>query len=68
MLVLLFTVVISHALLFNIAKKKVANLYVLDEPLEQEKGKEKKKLVPKVTFKKCIYLAVQGLNCGMWDL
>ena len=42
MLVLLFTVVISHALLFNIVKKKVANLYVLDEPLEQEKEKEKK--------------------------
>ena len=34
--------VISHALVFNIAKKKVANLYVLDEHLEQEKGKEKK--------------------------
>lgn len=32
---------ICHALLFNIAKEKVANLYVLDEHLKQEKGKEK---------------------------
>lgn len=33
--------VVCHALLSNIAKEKVANLYVLDEHLKQEKGKEK---------------------------
>ena len=33
--------VTCHALLFNIAKEKAANLYVLDEHLKQEKGKEK---------------------------
>ena len=32
--------VTCHALLFNIAKEKVANLYVLDEHLKQEKGKK----------------------------
>lgn len=40
--VLLFChAVICHALLFNIAKEKVANLYVFDEHLKQEEGKEK---------------------------
>jgi len=38
---LLCHAIICHALLFNIAKEKVANLYVLDEHLKQEKGKEK---------------------------
>lgn len=35
----------SFALLFNIAKEKGANLYVLDEHLRQEK-EEKKQSVP----------------------